>query len=29
MIVRAVSMVIKLAMSFEDARAAPEESGGV
>jgi len=29
MIVRVVSMLIKLAMSFEDARAAPEESGGV
>ena len=29
MIVRVVSMLIKLAMRFEDARATPEESGGV
>lgn len=29
MIVRVVSMLIKLAMSFEDPTAAPEESGGV
>ena len=29
MIVRIVSMLIKLAMSFEDTRPAPEESGGV
>jgi hypothetical protein len=29
MIVRVVSMLIKLAMSLEDAKAAPEESGGV
>ena len=29
MVVRAVSMLIKLAMSFEDARASAEESGGV
>ena len=28
MVVRVVSMLIKLAMSFEDARPAPEESGG-
>lgn len=29
MVVRIVSMLIKLAMSFEDARPAPGESGGV
>ncbi len=29
MIVRVVAMLIKLAMSFEDAKAAHEESGGV
>jgi four helix bundle protein len=29
MIVRVVSMLIKLAMSFEDTRPAPDESGGV
>jgi len=29
MVVRVVSMLIKLAMSFEDARPAPDESGGV
>jgi hypothetical protein len=29
MIVRVVSMLIKLAMSFEDAKAAPDESDGV
>jgi hypothetical protein len=29
MIVRVVSMLIKLAMSFEEARPAPDESGGV
>ena len=29
MVVRVVSMLIKLAMSFEDARPAPEESGDV
>jgi len=29
MIVRVVSMLIKLAMTFEDAKAAPEESDGV
>jgi four helix bundle protein len=28
-IIRIVSMLIKLAMSFEDGRATPEESGGV
>ena len=28
MVVRVVSMLIKLAMSFEDARPAPDESGG-
>ena len=29
MVVRVVSMLIKLAMSFEDTRPAPDESGGV
>jgi len=29
MVVRVVSMLIKLAMSFEEARPAPDESGGV
>jgi four helix bundle protein len=29
MVVRVVSMLIKLAMSFEDVRPSPEESGGV
>jgi four helix bundle protein len=29
MVVRVVSMLIKLAMSFEDARPAPDEAGGV